>query len=154
MNSCNNRVAVFNIICSQSRSKQNRACDFLLFKYFLNNLLLTVLMQKSTFKTRWIIAIKNEWLFDIKNEGKLLFRILSEMCVQSLKLIVQAVFIMELDKCTLSKNLSLNKLLQLWKPGHQIAFKHFLIKLPSVKFLFKSIHASRQTNHSFALTEK
>ena len=48
LSSCNNRLAVFNIffplIYSQPRDKQSRARDFLLSKYFLNNLLLTVFM--------------------------------------------------------------------------------------------------------------
>ena len=50
MSSCNNRIAVVNslfvLICSQPRDKQNRAQHFLLFKYFLNNLLLTVLRMR------------------------------------------------------------------------------------------------------------
>ena len=49
MSSCTDRIVVFNnffsLIFSQPRDKQNRARDFLLFKYFLNNLLLTVFMQ-------------------------------------------------------------------------------------------------------------
>ena len=40
----------FSLICSQPRGKQNRAHDFLLFKYFLNNLLLTVFMQNTLSK--------------------------------------------------------------------------------------------------------
>ena len=48
MSSCTDRIVVFNnffsLIFSQPRDKQNRAHDFLLFKYFLNNLLLTVFM--------------------------------------------------------------------------------------------------------------
>ena len=51
LSSCTNRIAVFNnffsMICSQPRDKQNRARDFLLSKYFLNNLLLTVFMQNT-----------------------------------------------------------------------------------------------------------
>ena len=51
MSSCTNRIEVFNnffsLICSQPRGKQNRARDFLLFKYVLNNLLLTVFMQNT-----------------------------------------------------------------------------------------------------------
>ena len=43
MNSCTDSIVVFNnffsLIFSQPRDKQNRARDFLLFKYFLNNLL-------------------------------------------------------------------------------------------------------------------
>ena len=54
LSSCTNRIAVFNnffsLICSQPRDKQNRARDFLLFKYFLNNLLLTVFMQNTLSK--------------------------------------------------------------------------------------------------------
>ena len=54
MSSCTNRIEVFNnffsLICSQPRDKQNRARDFLLFKYFLNNLLLTVFMQMTLSK--------------------------------------------------------------------------------------------------------
>ena len=51
LSSCTNRIAVFNIffslICSQPRDKQNHTRDFLLFKYFLNNELLTVFMQNT-----------------------------------------------------------------------------------------------------------
>ena len=54
MSSCTNRIVVFNnffsLIFSQPRDKQNRARDFLLFKYFLNNLLLTVFMQNTLSK--------------------------------------------------------------------------------------------------------
>ena len=51
--SCTDRIVVFNIfslIFSHPRDKQNSACDFLLFKYFLNNLLLTVYMQNTLSK--------------------------------------------------------------------------------------------------------
>ena len=51
MSSCTNRIAVFNnlfaLIYSQPRNKQNRARDLLLFKYFLNNLLLTIFMKNT-----------------------------------------------------------------------------------------------------------
>ena len=54
MSSCTDRIVVFNIffslIFSQPRDKQNRARDFLLLKYFLNNLLLTVFMQNTPSK--------------------------------------------------------------------------------------------------------
>ena len=54
LSSCTNRIAVFNdffsLICSQPRDKQNRARDFLLSKYFLNNPLLTVFMQNTLSK--------------------------------------------------------------------------------------------------------
>ena len=51
---CTDRIAVvnnfFSLICSQPRDKQNCASDFLLSKYFLNNLLLTVFMQNTLSK--------------------------------------------------------------------------------------------------------
>ena len=51
MSSCTDRIAVFNnffsLTFSQASVKQNRARDFLLFKYFLNNLLLTAFMQTT-----------------------------------------------------------------------------------------------------------
>ena len=54
LSSCTNRIAVvsnfFSLICSQPREKENRARDFLLSKYFLNNLLLTVFMQNMLSK--------------------------------------------------------------------------------------------------------
>ena len=54
MSSCTDRIVLvnhfFSLIFSQLRDKQKRACDFLLFKYFLNNLLLTVLMQNTLSK--------------------------------------------------------------------------------------------------------
>ena len=54
LSSCTNTIAVFNdffsLMCSQPRDKQNRARDFLLSKYFLHNLLLTVLMQNTLSK--------------------------------------------------------------------------------------------------------
>ena len=54
MSSCTDRIVVFNhffsLILSQPRDQQNRARDFLLFKYFLNNLLLTVFMQNALSK--------------------------------------------------------------------------------------------------------
>ena len=52
--SCTDRIVVFNNffspIFSQPRDKQNRARDSLLFKYFMNNLLLTVFMQNTLSK--------------------------------------------------------------------------------------------------------
>ena len=54
LSSCTNRIVVFNnffsLICSQPRDKQNPASDFLLFKYFLNNLLSTVFMENALSK--------------------------------------------------------------------------------------------------------
>ena len=54
LNPCTERIVVFNnffsLLFSQPRDKQNRASDFLLFKYFLNNLLLTVFMQNTLSK--------------------------------------------------------------------------------------------------------
>ena len=66
MSSCTDRIAVFNnfffsLIFSQPRDKQNRARNFLLFKYFLNSLLLTFNFHaKYALKACRIIAIKNE----------------------------------------------------------------------------------------------
>ena len=52
--SCTNRIAVLKnllaLMCSQPRDKQNRARNFLLYKYFLNNVLLTVFMQNALLK--------------------------------------------------------------------------------------------------------
>ena len=49
MSSCTKTIVIFNnfssLIFSEASVKQNLARDFLLFKYFLNNLLLTVFMQ-------------------------------------------------------------------------------------------------------------
>ena len=54
LSSCTNRIAVFNdffsLICSQPRDKQNRARNFLLSKYFLNNLLLTAFVENTLSK--------------------------------------------------------------------------------------------------------
>ena len=54
MSYCTDRIVVFNnffaLIFSQPRGKQNRARDFLPFKYFLNNLLLTIFMQNTLSK--------------------------------------------------------------------------------------------------------
>ena len=51
LSSCTDRIAVFNhsfsLICSQPREKQNNPRDFLLSKYFLNNLPLAVFMQNT-----------------------------------------------------------------------------------------------------------
>ena len=51
MSSCTNRIADFNnlfaLICSHPRDKQKFSRGFLLFKYFLNNLLLTVFIQNT-----------------------------------------------------------------------------------------------------------
>ena len=52
MSSCTGKIVVFNnfssLIFSQPRDKQNRPRDFLLFKYFLENLLLTIFKQKRS----------------------------------------------------------------------------------------------------------
>ena len=54
MSSCTDRIVVlnkfFSLIFSQPRDKQNRTRDFLLYKHFLNNLLLTVFMQNTLSK--------------------------------------------------------------------------------------------------------
>ena len=51
MSSCTDSIVVsnkfFSLIFSQPRNKQNRARDFVLFKYFFNNLLSTVFMQNT-----------------------------------------------------------------------------------------------------------
>ena len=51
MSFCINRIAVFNdifeLVCIQPQDKENRFRYFLLFKYFLNNLLLTVFIQNT-----------------------------------------------------------------------------------------------------------
>ena len=54
MSSCTDSIVVFNnffsLIFNQPRDKQNSARDFVLFKYFLNNLLLSVFMQNRLSK--------------------------------------------------------------------------------------------------------
>ena len=93
MSSCTNRTAGFNnlfaLLCSQPCVKQNRARDFLLFKYFLNNLLLTAFMQNTLSKFLELLQEKMNDSFFRKNTGTFLFSILLEMRVQSLKLIIQ-----------------------------------------------------------------
>ena len=75
MSSCTNRIAVFyyffSLTCSQSRDKQN--CDryFLLFKYFLNNLLLTVFMQKTLSKLVELLQWKLNNLLSEKTQARL-----------------------------------------------------------------------------------
>ena len=62
MGSCTNRIEVFNnflsLICNQRKDKQNRVHDFLLFKYFLNNLLLTVFMKNMVSKLLELLQYK------------------------------------------------------------------------------------------------
>ena len=62
MSSCTNRFAIsnnfFSLICRQPRDKQNRPRDFLLFKHFLNNLLLTVFMQNTLSKLVELLQLK------------------------------------------------------------------------------------------------
>ena len=66
MSSCTDRIVVFNfffwLIFIESRNKENRARDFLLFKYFFNNLVLTVFMQ---FLIKFICRVSFE-VFDVK----------------------------------------------------------------------------------------
>ena len=54
MSSCTNRNGVFNnlfaLICTQLRDKQNFNRHFLLFKYFLNNLLWFIFMRNTVSK--------------------------------------------------------------------------------------------------------
>ena len=56
MSSCTDRIVMFNyffsLIFSQPRDKQNRARNFLLFEYFLNNLLFNCSYAKYAFKPR------------------------------------------------------------------------------------------------------
>ena len=62
------------------------------------------------------------------------------MCVQSLKLIVLAVFVLELVMCSPPRNVSLAKFLKPWKLQHQIPFKHIFwssYHLPN--FFWKSL---------------
>ena len=53
-----------------------------------------------------------------------LCRSLLETCVQSLKLIFKAVFVLELVMCSPPRNVSLGKFLKSWKLQYQIPFKH------------------------------
>ena len=68
MSSCMNKIAVFcnffSLICSQPRDKQNNARDFLLFKYFLNNLLSTVFTQNMLSKLIELLKKKNNTLLE------------------------------------------------------------------------------------------
>ena len=54
MSSCTKGTAVssnvFSLICTQPRDKQNRAHNFFIFKYVLNNPLSTVFMQNALLK--------------------------------------------------------------------------------------------------------
>ena len=68
-------------------------------------------LAKHTIKTCWTIAIKNEWLIIRKNAGTVLCSGLLEMCVQSLKLTLLAVFTLELIMCSSSRNVSVAKFL-------------------------------------------
>ena len=68
-------------------------------------------LWKLRFQTRRIIAIKNEQLTIRQNAGMVSCSSLLEMCVQSLKLIVWAVFVLELLKCSPHRNQSLVKFL-------------------------------------------
>ena len=76
------------------------------------------------FQIRGIIELKNEWLISRKNADQCLFSILLEMLVQSLNLIVEAAFVLELVKRSPFGNLSQAKFLWPWKLYHQIPFKH------------------------------
>ena len=71
MNSYTHRIAVFNnlfaLTCSQPKGKQNHVCGFLLFKYFLNNLLLTFFMQNTLSK---FVEILQQKMYDIMLEKR------------------------------------------------------------------------------------
>ena len=69
---------------------------------------------------------------------------LLQMCVQSLKLILSAIFVLELVKCSPPRNFSLSKFLQLWKLQHQIYFKHIFWSNCNLSDFFWNLW--RQTN--------
>ena len=118
MSSCTNRIEVFNnffsLTCSQPRDKQNRARDFFPFRYFLNNQLLTVFMQNTLSQNYYYKKCYYSLLEKLvirENTSTVLYSSLLEMCVQSLKLIVCAIFVLELVKCSPPRNHFLAKFL-------------------------------------------
>ena len=118
MSSCTNRIEVFNnffsLICNQPRDKQNCARDFFPFRYFLNNQLLTVFMQNtlsSNYCYKKCYYSLLEKLVVTENTSTVLCSSLLEMCVQSLKLIVCAIFVLELVRCSPPRNHFLAKFL-------------------------------------------
>ena len=81
MTPCTDRIVLFNnflsLIFSQPKDKQNRAHDFLLFKYFLNNLLLTVFMQITLSK---LVELLQEKMNNSSIEKAVLCSSLLELC--------------------------------------------------------------------------
>ena len=69
---------------------------------------------------------------------------LLEMCMQSLKLIVSFVLVLELVKCSPARNLSLAKFLLPWKLQHQTLFKHIFWSYYQLSKFFWNLW--RQTN--------
>ena len=118
MSSCTNRIEVFNnffsLICNQPWDKQNCTRDFFPFRYFLNNQLLTVFMQNtlsSNYCYKKCYYSLLEKLVVTENTSTVLCSSLLEMCVQSLKLIVCAIFVLELVRCSPPRNHFLAKFL-------------------------------------------
>ena len=111
--SCTNRIAnnFFALVNAQPSYTQNRAHDFLLFKYFLNNVHSAVFINNALSKTCRITAIKSERLLVRKNAVTFLFSILLEICVMSKLYNVKAVFVLQLVMCSPLRNLSLVKFL-------------------------------------------
>ena len=69
---------------------------------------------------------------------------LLEMCVQSLTLILLAVFILELVMCSPPRNVSLAKFLKPWKLQPQIPLKHiFWPNYHLSNFFWKSLTSSK-----------
>ena len=67
-------IIFYSLICSQPKDKQNRARDFRLFKYFLNNLFSTAFRQNRLSK----LVVR-------KNADNVLCSSLLEMCAQKFK---------------------------------------------------------------------
>ena len=69
MSSCTNRIAVFSnffkLIYSQPRDKQNCACNFFPFEYFLNNQLLIVFMETVLSKLIELLLYKMNNSLDV-----------------------------------------------------------------------------------------
>ena len=155
MSFCINRIAIFNnllaLIRGQTTGQKKRARNFLIFKYFLINLLLKkqIISCKLHFQNSssyWNKKIMKDSLFK-KNPGAFLFRILLKMCVQSLRSIVQAILAPELVKCSPLRHLSPAKFLQPTKIQNQIPFKHISNQITICQISFEIYTWSCQTNH-------
>ena len=138
---------------AKPRDKKKRARNFLIFKYFLNNLLLTkqIISCKLHFQNSpsyWNKKKKNEKVTVKKNNpDAFLFRILLKMCVQILRSIVQAILAPELVKCSPLRHLSPEKFLQPTKIQNQIPFKHISNQITICQISFEIYAWSCQTNH-------